>query len=67
MTSDQWKEGGDCKNCRRQKYCRKMCSAKKRSIQEALGQYVKQKIAMGALEDPSPAEEGDPEEVAENG
>lgn len=30
MSNEQWKEQGDCSICRRQKYCSKPCTIKKR-------------------------------------
>lgn len=31
--SEQWLSGGDCKLCRRSKYCSKKCKASKQAIQ----------------------------------
>ena len=33
MADEQWKAGGDCRNCRRRNYCRKRCSANKRLME----------------------------------
>ena len=32
MSNEQWKSDGDCTMCRRQKYCKKPCSASKKRI-----------------------------------
>ena len=32
MSNEQWKQGGECSKCRRQKYCKKECSEHKRMI-----------------------------------
>lgn len=36
MSCDAWKDTGDCEECRRKKYCREMCSARKRRIKSIL-------------------------------
>ncbi len=34
--SEQWLSGGDCKLCRRSKYCSKACKANKEAAQRAI-------------------------------
>ena len=36
MSCDAWKDTGDCEECRRKKYCREMCSARKRRLKSIL-------------------------------
>lgn len=36
-SNEQWKTNGECSICRRQSYCKKRCSANKKSIQRAVG------------------------------
>jgi radical SAM protein with 4Fe4S-binding SPASM domain len=32
MSEEQWMENGECKKCRRRKYCTKLCTASKRKL-----------------------------------
>lgn len=36
MSTEAWKDNGNCKDCRRAKYCRKPCTANKRRMQKIL-------------------------------
>lgn len=36
MSCDAWKDTGDCEECRRKKYCREMCSARKRRLKSII-------------------------------
>lgn len=38
---DQWLLGGDCKECRRVKYCTKLCKAHKKNLQRLLIEGLK--------------------------
>lgn len=38
---DQWLSGGDCKECRRVKYCTKLCTAHKKNLQRLLIEGLK--------------------------
>lgn len=38
---DQWLLGGDCKECRRVKYCTKLCTAHKKNLQRLLIEGLK--------------------------
>ena len=42
-TSDQWKDIGNCKLCRRNGYCRKQCTANKRLCAELIRKLRYQK------------------------
>ena len=42
--ADQWKLGGDCVLCRRKKYCRKQCSARKKAFERALYSCVNSRL-----------------------
>lgn len=41
---EQWKSGGRCNECRRQKYCSKPCKAHKVSVRNALYGLVTSKL-----------------------
>ena len=40
--TEQWKLEGNCKDCRRQEYCNKNCTAKKKKDQEIIKNIVGQ-------------------------
>lgn len=48
QSSDQWKTGGDCRECRRVKYCKKQCSANKR-FEDALIRTVIARSKVGQM------------------
>lgn len=35
MNTEQWKDSGKCEECRRQAYCTKQCTARKKRAQAA--------------------------------
>lgn len=51
MSNEQWKQGGDCSKCRRQKYCKKKCSENKRVIdrvvREAAAEILGDRLVKG--------------------
>lgn len=47
--TDQWESAGDCKQCRKAKYCRKMCGANKRRLQAAVNSVLLRQPAIGAV------------------
>lgn len=53
MTHDpeQWKNGGDCKWCRRVKYCRKECRAHKMWRNQIIGRIIREKMGINQIED----------------
>ena len=55
MDSDQWKSGGDCRACRRQKYCRTKCSANKRLMNVVIHEAIR-KTKAGQLMEAARAE-----------
>lgn len=44
QTNEQWTSGGDCTQCRRNKYCSKPCTANKRFEKERLSQAVTETV-----------------------
>ena len=40
MSDEQWKNGGDCRKCRRLKYCGSDCTEHKRRFKRKLGEMV---------------------------
>lgn len=38
--TEQWQLNGDCNKCRRAEYCRKSCTARKRSSERALRNFA---------------------------
>ena len=40
MSKEQWKRGGDCNKCRRQKYCSKVCNENKRRANKLISNKV---------------------------
>lgn len=55
MDSEQWKSGGDCRACRRQKYCRTKCSANKRLMDVIIHEAIR-KTKAGRLMEAARAE-----------
>lgn len=43
MSADQWLENGDCKQCRRAKYCSKACKAHKIATQKMIQNLILEK------------------------
>ena len=43
--TDQWLLTGECNKCRRQPYCRKVCTAVKREFKKGVQQAVKTALA----------------------
>lgn len=43
--ADSWKTDGNCKECRRQKYCSKECTASKRAIRAFIQKVVNEKLS----------------------
>ena len=48
--SDQWKGGGDCRKCRRLKYCKTECKAHKRYRETVIGQMIRERTGIDAIE-----------------
>lgn len=44
MTNEQWKEGGNCNECRRKKYCTKACTKHRKMRYELISQAIAKKI-----------------------
>ena len=42
---ERWKSDGNCKKCRREKYCKKPCTAKKRRKERLFQTAVKEVLA----------------------
>lgn len=40
MNTEQWKSGGNCKECRRQEYCTKKCTTWKKRQDEIIRSVV---------------------------
>ena len=55
MDGDQWKSGGDCRVCRKQKYCHKPCSANKRLMDVVIHEAIR-KTKAGQLMEAAKAE-----------
>lgn len=49
--SDQWKNDGDCRKCRRVKYCHTKCRAHDRYNKRVIGQIIRERTALGVIED----------------
>ena len=47
---DQWKQGGDCRECRRKNYCRTTCRAHRKWMQMAIRQVFAASRAGKALQ-----------------
>ena len=63
-SSDQWKTGGDCRECRRKNYCRTQCSANKRFNQALILEVIARSKAgqmMAAVRGTLAAQGGDPD------
>lgn len=41
MSTEAWKDNGNCKDCRRAKYCRKPCTANRRMAKEKAEQAAR--------------------------
>ena len=52
--NEQWKHGGDCTKCRRQKYCSKECKASRnateRYVSGLVAKYITDAIVKGGAE-----------------
>lgn len=46
MKVEQWKSGGDCRICRRRKYCTKTCSAYEKALKRDIATAVIKRMAM---------------------
>ena len=53
--SDQWKQGGDCRQCRKESYCHKPCSANKRLMNAMIHEAIR-KTKAGQLMEAARAE-----------
>lgn len=53
--ADQWKSGGDCRVCRKERYCRKPCSANKRLMNTIIHEAIR-KTRAGQLMEAARAE-----------
>lgn len=47
MSTEAWKDSGNCKECRRAKYCNKPCSANKKRLQKIL--EISARAAIGKM------------------
>lgn len=51
MSKEAWKDSGNCKDCRRAKYCRKPCTANARRAKEKAEQAARAALAKTRRED----------------
>lgn len=49
MSSEQWKSGGDCKLCRRKKYCGKVCKQHREAIRRMVRDVILEHTGGGIL------------------
>lgn len=63
--SEQWKSGGDCGKCRREKYCGAKCRERRRI--ETLREKEAFLRAMTMLANAKPLESGEEQKVPEDG
>lgn len=49
MSSEAWKDTGDCAECRRKDYCRKTCSASKRSMERIVKMHFIHSAVTGRI------------------
>lgn len=49
--TDNWKTDGNCQKCRRAKYCGKICSAHRRSLENGIWETIKRDTGIKTLED----------------
>lgn len=50
MSNEQWKHGGNCDKCRREKYCSKPCSENKKRINKLINDKVAEFFVKGGTE-----------------
>ena len=48
--SEQWKGEGDCRKCRREKYCKTACRAHERYRQTIIGRVIRDQTGLDELE-----------------
>lgn len=48
-TNEQWKSGGDCSKCRRNKYCSKPCKESIRTRDRIIYEAILEKTKMGKI------------------
>ena len=44
MNNEQWKNGGDCSKCRKQKYCSTICKENRKLLTRTVYQAVDKKV-----------------------
>lgn len=49
MSSEAWKDTGDCAECRRKDYCKKTCSANKRRMEQIIKTHFIRSAATGRI------------------
>lgn len=49
MSAEQWLENGDCKQCRRAKYCSKVCKAHRIATQRMIRNMVLERTGAGII------------------
>jgi len=47
--ADSWKTNGDCKECRRKNYCRKVCTANKRWLNNLVSAKMAEDPVLGLV------------------
>ena len=47
--SEQWTLDGDCRKCRRAKYCSKLCRISKIKFEQEIHDYILRKTGMGKI------------------
>ena len=47
--SEQWMLDGDCRKCRRAKYCSKLCRISKINFEREIHNYILRKTGMGKI------------------
>ena len=48
--SEQWKDGGDCKKCRRANYCKTECRAAREFDKKIIGKIVRDAAGIDVIE-----------------
>lgn len=58
INREQWKRGGDCRLCRRQPYCKKVCKAHQRRTDNWMGRMIAHSMAQALTRKPDEKKEG---------
>lgn len=49
LNRDQWRQGGDCRLCRRQPYCKKVCKAHKQRTDAYMGTIIARALTQSLM------------------